>query len=249
MTRRGGLIALTALMLPALVALLGLGTWQMQRLAWKEDLIAHAASRAGAAPVALVDAVGRGKLTPQHDEFTRVRFAATFIADEAHVYTHLPDAKGPLKGPGYWVFQPARLDDGKVIVINRGFVPEGRRDPASRDGPLGGEMAIEGLIRFSEVPSRFLPANQPEKNIWQARDIALIARDKGWGEVAPIHIDLFAPVPVDGLPQPGETRLVFKNDHLGYALTWYGLACTLVGVWGAYVWGALRRRRDEATVG
>src|SRR6201995_1887059 len=130
----------------ALAILLALGTWQVERLKWKEALIATLEERLAAPPVAPPPARDWGPLDPARDEFLRVGFAGTFENDkEALVYTTGSSMRIDTSGPGYWVFTPARLADGRTAIVNRGFVPEGRQDPASRrDGLASGNVAIVG---------------------------------------------------------------------------------------------------------
>jgi surfeit locus 1 family protein len=223
--------------LGALVVLLGLGTWQIQRKAWKEALIATVTERFAAPPVGLPPPAEWPRLDPSQDEFRRVGFSAEWLNDkEALVYTSGSSLRADAAGPGYWVFTPARVPGG-ILMVNRGFVPEGRQDPATRpQGQTAGPVDIVGVMRWPETPGLFTPPGDPGRNLWFARDPAAIAAAKGLGAVAPFYIEQESPSVPGGLPQVGKLQPSLPNNHLGYALTWYGLALVLVvgfGIWAA----------------
>ena len=227
----------------ALVVLLSLGTWQVQRKAWKEALIATVTERFAAPPVRLPPPAEWPRLDPSNDEFRRVAFSAEWLNDkEALVYTTGSSLRADAAGPGYWVFTPARVPGG-IVMANRGFVPEGRRDPATRpEGQTAGPIDIVGVMRWPETPGLFTPPGDPAKNLWFARDPAAMAAAKGVGAVAPFYVEQESPSVPGGLPQVGKLQPSLPNNHLGYALTWYGLALVLVVGFG--IWAAGRRRGD-----
>lgn len=239
------------LLLPTLAAgavlavLMGLGTWQMERLAWKNALVAQVEARTTQRPAPVPPARDWPAIDREHDEYLPVTASGRFDhSRETLIYTVLSDAKGPYKGPGFLVVTPLILADGGTILVNRGFVPEDRRNPASRAaGQVEGLVTVTGLLRLPEEANWFVPANAPERNAWFRRDPEEIGRARGLSEVAPFTIDADAAPNPGGLPQGGETRLSFPNKHLEYALTWYGLAVTLVGVYVAFVITRLRARR------
>jgi surfeit locus 1 family protein len=128
-------------------------------------------------------------------------------------------------------------------MVNRGFVPEGRQDPATRpEGQMAGQVDIVGVMRWPETPGLFTPAGDPARNLWFARDPAAMAAAKGLGAVAPFYIEQESPSVPGGLPQVGKLQPSLPNNHLGYALTWYGLALVLVV--GVGIWAAGRRREN-----
>jgi cytochrome oxidase assembly protein ShyY1 len=235
------------IVLAAFALLISLGTWQLERKAWKQDLIATLDQRARADPVALPAAGAWSKLTPADDEYRRVRFTATLDpTQEAYIYTNGSALRKDVTGIGYWVMSPARLPGGGTVVVNRGFVPENLRDPGARPAPVGGPIEIVGALRWPEPPGLFTPAGNPGRSTWYARDHVPIAALKGWAQgnsVAPFYIEQESPVPAGGLPKPGRLVPQLPDNHLQYAVTWYGLALVLVGVAGAFV---LSRRRATA---
>ena len=154
-----------------------------------------------------------------------VSVTGTFEHDkEARVFRPLDDPKGgPYSGLGDLVLTPLRLPSGGVVVVNRGFVPADRVDPATRvAGQVAGPVTVTGLMREPESRNAFTPADQPENRLWYTRDPASIAAASGLAGVAPFTIDADKTVVPGGLPQAGETVLDIPNNHLSYALTWFG---------------------------
>jgi surfeit locus 1 family protein len=209
--------------------LIALGKWQLDRKAWKEALIETLGQRLAAAPSGLPPPERWGGLDQAADEYRRVRFSAEIPPDqEALVFTSGSAFRPDVSGPGYWVFAPARLAGGGVVVVDRGFVPEGRQNKTTRAaGEVGGRLEMVGVMRWPEPAGWFMPAADPGHNLWFVRDPLAIARAKNWGEVAPFFIELESPVPPGGLPLPGPLKVNLPDDHLQYALTWFGLAAVL----------------------
>jgi surfeit locus 1 family protein len=238
------------LLIPATIAfmiLIGLGTWQVQRKAWKEGLIATLTERLAAAPTALPAPATWPSLDPASDEYRRVTFSAQFDnAAEALVYGAASAFRPDVSGPGYWIFTPARLaGGGGIVMVNRGFVPEGRQDPKSRAaGEITDTIEITGAMRWPDARHWFTPNDDVAHNLWFSRDPQAIAAAKGIGAVAPFFIEQEAPAPPGGLPQPGKIVVNLPDNHLQYAVTWYGLAIVLVVVFVA--WARSTRRRDMA---
>jgi surfeit locus 1 family protein len=241
-----------SLLIPAVlafIALIGLGTWQVQRKAWKEGLIAALDAQLAAPPIALPPAATWPKLDQSKDEYRRVTFTATFDNSKEVLLFAAPSTFRPdVTDPGYWVFTPARLADGAIVMVNRGFVPDDRKDPASRlQGQIGGAVEIMGSMRWPGARHWFTPADEPAKNLWFTADPQTMAAAKGLEKspnaVAPFYVEQETPVPPGGLPKPGKLMVTLPDNHLQYALTWYGLALVLV-IWFA-VW-ALGSGRGEA---
>ncbi|WP_395174772.1 SURF1 family protein [Roseibium alexandrii] len=242
------------LIIPAIAAMIGLaillnlGFWQVRRLAEKETLIeqveAGLKSAAVAAPgVADWDGLG------DEDDYRRVSVTGRFLDQNVFYYLSLTDPVGTYGGPGELVYSPFETADGWTVLINRGFLPDGVPDDIKRQAltpPTGGQTLV-GLLRLSETPVWTTPAPDLNAKLWFARDTAAMAEAMNvGGNLAPYSIDLEAVhTPEGGLPQAGETLVRFKNDHLGYALTWFGLAATLVGVFLAYAAAVLWPRKQE----
>src|SRR5262249_27379926 len=152
--------------LVALALLIGLGVWQLERKAWKEALIDAIGRRMNAPPVALPPPDRWASLDEAHDEFTRVTFHAVFENDrEALVFAGASAFRPDVSGIGYWVFTPARLSDGARAVVNRGFVPETNKDPATRAaGLVTTPVEIIGALRWPEHAGFFTPAGDPARN-------------------------------------------------------------------------------------
>ena len=240
---RRGLLVPGIFALAAFIVLIGLGAWQVERKAWKEALIATLTQRLAAPPGALPAPDRWASLSEEHDEFRRASFAAAFLNDkEALVYAGASAFRPDVSGPGYWVFTPARLADGHLVMVERGFVPEGRQDPKTRpQGQLSGPTAIVGALRWPETSGWFTPASDPEHNLWFVRDPAGIAKSKEIGPVAPFYVAQEAPIPPGDLPKPGPLSVHLRNEHLQYAITWFGLATVLLVVFMSFV---MSRRRQ-----
>lgn len=234
---------------PVFIVLVGLGTWQVERKAWKEDLIATLEARQDEPPVELSSSAGWSVLDPAFDQYRRVRFVAIFdYSKEALVYATASSFRPDVAGTGYWVMTPARLADGSLVLVNRGFVPEARKDAATRsDGNTAGPLAIVGALRWPEQRYWYTPAADVAHNVWFHRDIDAIAAAKGLsGTIAPFYVEQETPVPTGGLPQPGRIAVKLRNAHLGYAITWYGLALALAVVFLSLV---IKSRRETQPAG
>jgi len=237
--RRGVVIPVVAAAL-AFAILIGLGLWQLDRKVWKETLIAAMDERLAAAPAEMPLPDAWNALRPDNAEFRRVRFTADFLpVKDTYAYVAGSALRNDIKIPGYFVFRPARLANGKIVVVNRGYVPIDHT-AQSASGP----QEVTGYIRFPEKGTPFTSASDGEGDVWFVRDQRAMAAKRGWGEVAPFYIDQETPVPAGGLPRPSALIVNLRNDHFGYALTWFGLAATLVGVFIA--WLVSRRRQPVA---
>jgi surfeit locus 1 family protein len=245
---RAGLAVPILFVLAAVAIFIALGTWQVERKAWKEALIATLDQRLSAAPTLLPPRGLWARLDRADDEFRRVRFSAAFIpGTEARVYTVGSARRGEMPGPGYWVFALARLANGDFVAVNRGFVPEDHKDPSTRAAHNPADsIEMVGVMRWPEPRGYFAPSDNPDRNLWFVRDHLAIAAAKGWRErfadVAPFFIELETPQPPTGLPRPDALKVNIRNEHLQYAITWYGLAGALTIMF--VVW--LRHRRRVA---
>jgi surfeit locus 1 family protein len=171
--------------------------------------------------------------------------------EERHIFTAPPRAPGvpATARAGYWVLTPLRLEGtGRIAHVNRGFVPDDRKAADSRAaGQPSGTVEIVGLYRTADRRATFDGANDPAGNVWYVRDPAELwprafpAATSPGGAWPVAYVDMTGPPPGGGLPLPLGGRTTISNRHLEYALTWYGLAGTLLAVYGAFAWGRLRR--------
>lgn len=227
----------------ALLVLLSLGFWQLQRLAWKETLLARMAQRIDAAPVALPAPSQWLALAQPENEYLRVRIAGVFEHSKEMLIFRAAGADGP--GAGFHVVTPLRIkfEDGRAahILVNRGFVPEHLRNPASRqDGQISGPVEVTGHVRSAETRTPFTPADTPARGVWYTRDPLAMAAFAKLENAAPFVVDADNAAGSGGWPKPGAARLRIPNNHLSYALTWFGLALTLIGVFAVFAFRKLR---------
>jgi surfeit locus 1 family protein len=236
--RRRDILVPAVVAFAAFVVLLGLGTWQVERKAWKEALIATLHKRANDAPVALPPPSQWAAMTADNAEFLRVRLRIEPTQEgDTLVYTSGSTLRDDVKAQGFFVFAPARVVGGGKVVINRGYVP-GKPYPE-----LSGPLEIVGALRWPEAPSWFIAAHDAGGGVWYVRDQRAMAQLRGWGAVAPFYIEQEAPVPPSGLPHPAPLKPNLRNAHLQYAITWYGLAAVLAVMFTLWT---VRRRRDLA---
>jgi len=228
--------------LVVLAVLIGLGTWQLQRKAWKESLIQQIEARAYGEPGPIAPEAEWPAWRADQDEFRRVRVTGTFLHDlEAPVYGLAPGARQGAPLQGYYILTPLRLATGALVIINRGFVPTELKNPETRpQGQPEGEVTVTGLVRAPEARTLFTPSDDPGRNLWFTRDPEAIAQARGLEPVAPFLIDADSTPNPGGWPRGGQTQLTLPNNHLQYALTWYGLALTLVAVFGAFAWKRIK---------
>jgi surfeit locus 1 family protein len=164
---------------------------------------------------------------------------------EARVYGGGAGLREDVKGPGYFAFSPARLPDGSAVVVNRGYVDSPNPDASLKPIALpDAPVDIVGALRWPEQPGWFVAPYSERQDLWFARDHRAMAARYGWGDVAPFYIEMESPAPPGGVPRPGPLTVKLRNEHLGYALTWFGLAAVLLGVFG--FWLRSRRREGKA---
>ncbi|WP_407636930.1 SURF1 family protein [Advenella kashmirensis] len=250
----------------ALVVFLGfcaLGIWQMERRAWKLDLMERVAQRIHAPAVAPPDRGDWNTMSASRDEYRRVKLRGTYL----HAQSALVQASTVL-GTGYWVMTPLRLDDQSIVLVNRGFVPQAQQNgPWRHSHEPAGEIKLTGLIRLTEPRGGFLRDNRPDENRWFSRDVLQIGKSRGLSPLAPYFVDADGPgarifpgmspaapsnssepaaatatsasgqlhIADEHLPVAGLTVVSFSNNHLMYAITWFGLAI-LVILAVYYVW-------------
>ena len=231
---RGRVVFGAALFLLLLTALLALGTWQVQRLAWKEQLLSDIAERRGAAPVS-IDAIEATLAQGGDVEYRPVTVTGTFANNrERHFFATWHGRTG------YYVYTPLALADGRFVFVNRGFVPFENKEPEMRkQGQLTGQQTVTGLARMQldGKPSSIVPDNDVAKNIFYWKDLGTMASTVGIPaeRLVPFFIDADDTPNPKGMPIGGVTQFDLPNNHLQYAVTWYGLALALLAVGFAYV--------------
>jgi surfeit locus 1 family protein len=219
----------TAWSVPALLLLLGLGGWQIQRLNWKEGLIAERAAAVAAPPVAAPQSLTEARRLEFHHVFDE----GVFLHGK-EIYLGASSGAGSI---GYQVLTPLQEAGGRIVFINRGYIPAALKDPAKRAaGQIAGTVHVFGLLRLppNGRPNWFLPDNRPDLNYWFWVDLPAMAAADKLDRVAPFYIDADATANPGGWPKGGVTRLELPNDHLQYAITWFSLAVALIVIYVLY---------------
>jgi surfeit locus 1 family protein len=198
--------------------LVSLGVWQVQRLAWKEAMVAEIDTRISAEPSALPHVPG-----PLTDRFTPVRVEGSFLPGELHVLVSVKRV-----GPGYRIISPFETVQGRRILIDRGFVPsEAKNDPRDL-----GATTVTGNLHWPEETDSFTPETDLATNTWFARDVASMAMAL---DTEPVLLIASSRTDPGVTPLPVDTSVI-PNDHLEYAITWFSLAAIWVAMTGAFLW-------------
>ena len=222
--------------IPVALFIFGLGTWQMERLVWKNEIISLRTSRVTAVPIALPGETG----DMEELEFTPVQVRGVFHHDK-ELYLGARSMRG---NPGYHVVTPLELESGGFILIDRGWIPLTRKDPASRaQAQMEGVVDLSGILRSPGRKGRFQPDNVPADNFWFYFDIPAMAERAGLSDVRPFYLDADGTVNPGGYPLGGQTRINIPNNHLSYAITWYLLALGFIIV---YVIFHTKREEDQS---
>ena len=217
----------TGVAIAAFAVLIGLGTWQLERRAWKEGLIAARQAAFDGTAVPLPNDIP----DPAALEFHRVWVEGRFDhAHEMHLTSRFYRDRA-----GYQVVTPLMLADGSAVLVNRGWVPLANKNAATRAaGQVTGPVRIEGVARLSAPKGLFTPANEPGANLWFYPDVAQMAAAAGLPRVRPVFVEAGEAPNPGGLPIGGQTILDLPNDHLQYAITWYSLALALAVIYGLF---------------
>ncbi len=217
------IVTLTLAAAAMFLILIGLGVWQIERLHWKEGLIAERTAAVSAPPAEVPRTIEAARPL----EFHRVEAKGQFLYDH-EILVHAIERKHG--DAGYLVMTPLRLDDGAVVLVERGWVPPERRDPATRaQGNPPGDVSVDGLVRLApaEQPSWFTPANDPARGEWFWMDVPAMARAADVPKALPFYVEAGPAPNPGGLPAGGQANTNLPNDHLQYAMTWFSLAATL----------------------
>ncbi|WP_228529918.1 SURF1 family protein [Diaphorobacter caeni] len=229
-----------------------LGTWQVQRRAWKLDLMERVETRLHQPPVSvaqLLAAEPAAELGEKH-AYQPVFAEGRWLADKTVFTQALTEL-----GAGFWTLTPLETASGQVVLVNRGFVPEGQRASAQPPEPTQGTVRVEGLLRSAEPDGGFLRKNDAANGKWYSRDVAAIGQAQGLANVQPFfidqgipqgaHVNADTPTPANAMqgpwPRSGMTVVKFHNSHTVYILTWYGLALMVLGA----AWLVVRHERKR----
>lgn len=216
----------TLFTIPALIVLLGLGTWQLYRMQWKNELMHTIEEKIQSAPVSLPiadDAI-------QALQYRRVTTTGQFLNDKEMYLYQTYNGK-----PGYEVMTPFLRDDGPVVLVDRGWVPMDKRDPETRKATQPKDpLTIEGMAHPSETPGTFTPDNNPDHNVWFYIDMPQMAKYIGM-DVQPMYVRMVGSYVPGEYPIKGKITIDIRNDHLEYAITWYALAFALCIIYVLYI--------------
>ena len=213
--------------IPAFITLIGLGVWQVDRLQRKLNLIAQVQSRMAEPAIPVPADIP----DPYALKFRQVEARGHFLHDrEIHLLAHT------LKGRvGYQIITPLQEESGRYILVNRGWVPDTNRDPATRaEGQVEGEVIVRGLARPGWTQGNFVPDNAPAANFWFWGDLDGMAKAANISPYAPIFLEVDNSPNPGGLPIGGQTRITFVNDHLQYAFTWFALSVVLLVIYALF---------------
>ncbi len=232
---------LLVISLAAFAILISLGNWQVRRLQWKQDLIQTIERRVSQAPVGL-DAVLERWRDAGDVEYYPLQLSGMFRHDDEQHFLATHNGQS-----GWYVYTPLQLADGRLAIVNRGFVPYDLKDASARPWtPVEGTVTVTGLARnpLSEKPGLLLPDNAPADRIWYWKDFDAMAGAMGLdGDgLMPFFVDISTTDRQAGAgPVPGVTRISLPNRHLEYAVTWFGLAAALVVTAAMVLWRGRQR--------
>jgi surfeit locus 1 family protein len=217
----------TLISVPVLILLLGLGTWQVQRMHWKTALIERLESRMAAPAMDLPATLDDLDAA----EYRRARVAGRFLHDR-EMYRL---GYSPRGDAGFYVVTPLLRAGAPPVLVNRGWVPPQRKDPARRPAAQPpGQVTVEGIVRKAQVPGWFTPDNEPDNNLWFTIDPAAMGRAAGLDRVAPVYLQALAAEAPRGAPLGLPNEVNLRNQHLQYVIIWYALALALAVIYVLY---------------
>ena len=232
------------------VILCGLGTWQLQRLQWKTQLLERVAMAQSAPPEPLTAVLNR--LVDHVDiDYVRVQFTCPTLETSPTVALYAVQEDGP----GRRLITACAISAGpyRSLLVDRGYTQH--MIPGSPNAPrLGGPVIsgpvvsgpevsgpVIGVLRRPDAPNSFTPAHAKAGDDWYTRNIPAMAEELKASAPAPVMLMLESPAPVSGDPRPAPLPVAISNNHMGYAVTWFGLALALAGVYIAF----MRRARSR----
>lgn len=215
----------------ALVVLVSLGVWQLDRLGQKKAILADIEAGLAAEPRPLPPVIDK----PDAWSFRPV-IVTGILEHDREVFLYAPNLQGQV---GYHVLTPLVRDQGSPVLVDRGWVPVDRKAAGTRsEGRIAGSVTLAGIARVPEMPGPFIPDPDRDERVWFAVDLESIASMMGL-DLAPVIVQADDSPNPGGFPVGGQTRIDIPNNHLDYALTWFGLAVALTVIFVVY-W---RRRR------
>ena len=219
-----------------IMILLSLGIWQVQRLTWKEGLIAELDNRLKAEPISLQQAMEK-KAAGQDLEYVKVKLTGQI---DGKVLRKVSSINGE---PGWEILSPFKTDDGQLVLIDLGAIAENQTF-----NPDTTVKSFNAIIRVHNKGAGFFDAdNDPVQNIWYWWDLPEMmatAFTKSDGVPVSFILQKLPTANDNNIPSSEAPKVELANNHLGYAITWFGLAAALAGVAGFYVFSL--RRKSEA---
>lgn len=220
---------MTVCAIPALMLLIGLGIWQLQRLDWKEAIIAERAERAAAPPLVLTEVTDARWKDLEH---RRVTFRGRYVHDrEMLVWNKVRHGQ-----TGFDLITPMTLEDGGAVLVHRGWVPRAWPDGQVERRRPTGTIALTGILRDGGKATPWIPDNNPATGEWFFADVAEMARAAGLADAKPYLVRVTPAPDEGGYPKGPHATFEIRNKHLEYAITWFGLAATLVIIYIAFHW-------------
>lgn len=233
----------TLVTLLGLIILGGLGTWQVERLYWKRDLMATIAARMAEPATEIPPQADWPSLDLKRIEYHHVKLSGHFLNGQ-ELYYFAQDEEGT---SGFDIVTPFMLDDGRIVLVDRGFVPKELKDPSRRAlGQIEGPATLVGVTRAPQQRGIFTAPDDVAGNMWFTRDPAAMSQALKLENVAPFYVEAGAAPNVGGFPVGGQTKITIPNNHLQYAITWYGLAIVLLAIYLSFHWsnGRIGRRSE-----
>jgi surfeit locus 1 family protein len=229
----------TIFTISALIILLVLGSWQVKRLLWKNQLVTQTESRMAMPAIPLP----YGKPDIDSLKYRKFIVSGHFLHDkEVHLFTGAKVMRGK---PGYNIFTPLVRDNGSAVLVDRGWVPASKKERSKRPETLvEGEVSLVGMLHEGEHKATFTPENDIEKNLWFWIDIPTIAGFSG-NDMDNVYVRaLLDKSAENSLPVAGESKIEVRNDHLQYAIIWYSFAIILLIIYTIYV----RRQASDVRI-
>jgi len=231
----------TLMTVPAVIIMLGLGVWQLHRMEWKNALLERIAERIHQEPA---NFDGGLSWDESKDEYRRVRLRGSFV-HEQELYLAARSRNGNV---GYQVVTPFVLTNGMAVLVNRGWVPSERRDPAKRaEGQIKGDTDVVAVVRLTQAQGIMQPDNDPAKNVWFYIDVEAMKKASGVATEIDYWFEADATPNPGGFPIGGQTRIQIPNDHLQYAVTWFIFAITLTVIFLIFSYRRAGRSAESRT--